>query len=165
VKDVRVIGVGNAACGDDGAGLAVAAALADRALPKVAILRSDGDGAELMQMWAGAARAYVVDAVRGAGPPGRVHRLAAGSPGLSARLGPGSSHQFGLAEAVELARALGSLPAELIVFGIEGRRFAPGTGLSPEVAAAVPRVAWRVLAEIRAAQPVRRPRRGGGRPS
>jgi len=165
MRGVRVIGVGNAARADDGAGLAVAAALQGRAPPGVEILCSDGDGTELMQMWTGAGRAFVADAVRGAGRPGRIHRLAAASSRLPAGLGPSSSHQFGLAEAVELARALGTLPAELIVFGIVGSRFASGEGLSPEVEAAVQRVAWRVLAEIRNPPPGRRPRRGGRRPS
>lgn len=162
MNGVRVIGVGNAAGGDDGAGLAVVTALAERAPPGVEILRSGGDGTELMQAWVGAGRVLVVDAVRGPGPPGRIHRLAAGRSGLPALPGAGSSHAFGLAEAVELSRALGSLPAELIVFGIAGRRFTPGAGLSPEVAAAVPRVVWRVLAEIHPAQSLRGRRPDGG---
>jgi hydrogenase maturation protease len=44
-----------------------------------------------------------------------------------------STHRFGLAEAVETARALGLLPGSLRVFGIEGQDFGAGIGLSPAV--------------------------------
>ena len=58
-----------------------------------------------------------------------------------------STHSFGVAEAVELARALGRLPARVVVFGIEGRDFTPGEGLSPDVDAAVDEVVRRVTEE------------------
>ena len=48
-----------------------------------------------------------------------------------------STHGFGLAEALELARALGQLPRRCIVYAIEGASFETGAPLSPEVAAAV----------------------------
>lgn len=38
-----------------------------------------------------------------------------------------------MAEAIELARTLKQLPAKLIIYGIEGKHFAFGMGLSPEV--------------------------------
>ena len=41
-----------------------------------------------------------------------------------------SSHGFGLAHAVELARALGRLPSRLIVFAIQGETFDYGESLS-----------------------------------
>jgi hydrogenase maturation protease len=58
-----------------------------------------------------------------------------------------STHSFGVAEAVELARALGRPPARVVVFGIEGRDFTPGEGLSPDVGAAVDEVVRRVAEE------------------
>ncbi len=51
-----------------------------------------------------------------------------------------STHTLGPIEAVEVARALGSLPARVTLIGIEGGDFSWGTGLSPEVEAAVERV-------------------------
>src|SRR3954452_13627171 len=39
-----------------------------------------------------------------------------------------STHDLGVAEAIELARAFGKLPPRLIVYGIEGRDFDEGTG-------------------------------------
>lgn len=74
-------------------------------------------------------------------------------PGCAVRAAAGeffhySTHAFSLAEAVELARILGQLPEHLIVYGIEGKEFTSGEGLSPEVAAAVEEVVRRVKAEL-----------------
>jgi len=63
---------------------------------------------------------------------------------------PGSSHSFGLHEAIELARALKRLPRRLILYGIEGKSFGLGGELSPDVKEAAPRVADRIVAELRA---------------
>jgi Ni,Fe-hydrogenase maturation factor len=60
-----------------------------------------------------------------------------------------STHVFSVAEAVELGRALNQLPPRLIVYGIEGKDFAAGVGLSAVVDRAADTVAARVLDEIR----------------
>jgi hydrogenase maturation protease len=57
---------------------------------------------------------------------------------------------MGVAEAVELARALGELPTSLVVYGVRGGRFDHATELSPEVDAACDEVVGRVLEDIRA---------------
>jgi hydrogenase maturation protease len=57
---------------------------------------------------------------------------------------------MGLADAIELARALGALPPRVVAFGIEGRSFAAGSELTPEVEAAVDEVAESILEEVRA---------------
>ena len=59
-----------------------------------------------------------------------------------------STHLLGLADAVELARALGRLPATTVVYGIEGAAFDTGTGLSQPVAAAAERVAAAIRREL-----------------
>jgi hydrogenase maturation protease len=59
-----------------------------------------------------------------------------------------STHRLGLAEALELARALGRLPSSIVVHGIEGARFGPGLPLSPEVASATVRLAETLVAEL-----------------
>ena len=63
-------------------------------------------------------------------------------------LGGTSTHLLGVAEAVELARVLGRLPKALRLVAIEGRNFAHGAKLSPQVEAAVETVTneFRVLA-------------------
>jgi hydrogenase maturation protease len=59
-----------------------------------------------------------------------------------------SSHAFGVAEGIELARALGRLPCRLIVIGIEGIRFDHGESPSAEVAKAVERLAQHIAKEV-----------------
>jgi hydrogenase maturation protease len=59
-----------------------------------------------------------------------------------------STHAFGVGEAIELARALGTLPGQVLVYGIEGSDFDAREGLSPAVDAAVERLADAVLEEL-----------------
>ena len=125
-----VIGLGNAARGDDAAGLIAARRLGG--------LEHEGDPLALLDIWDDAASAVVIDAVSSGAEPGTIHRFDAGAGPLPARLRSSTStHAIGLGEAIELARALGRLPARLIVCGIEGARFDAGTALTPAVAAAV----------------------------
>jgi len=53
-----------------------------------------------------------------------------------------------VAEAIELARALGQLPPKLVVYGIEGKDFSAGVGLSPEVEGRIAELTERVLREL-----------------
>lgn len=143
-----LIGVGNEFRGDDGAGPRLVAGLGDRVPAGVRSVLSDGDPAELIDAWAGARLAVVVDAVR-ASPavPGRLHRLALDGrhplPG-----GAVSSHGLGVGEAVGLAHALNRLPRLLIVHAVEAGDVSPGTGLTAAVSAALPELAAAVLADL-----------------
>jgi hydrogenase maturation protease len=136
VSKTLVIGVGNAFRGDDGIGLVVAQQLRALAPDGVAILEQSGEGTTLLEAWGDAAQVIVVDAVSSGSAPGTIHRFEATGQPLPALFSGGSTHAFGLAEAIELARSLDRLPAELVVYGVEGRVFELGTGLSPEVEAA-----------------------------
>jgi len=92
--------------------------------------------------------AVLVDACRGGAPAGSVLRLDAVEHGLPSDAFAVSSHGVSVANAVELARALGDLPAVCIVYGIEGSHFEPGAAISAPVAASVREVAQRVRAEF-----------------
>jgi hydrogenase maturation protease len=131
--DLLVVGLGNAWRGDDGAGPAVARALGDD--PRVVVL--EGEPIGLIEAWAGAQDVVVVDAVSSGAAPGTVHRLDAGAAPLPATLARGSTHAFGLAETIELARTLDRLPPRLTVYGIEGQDFRAGDQLSAPVRTAV----------------------------
>jgi len=142
-----VIGLGNPMRRDDGAGHAVVRAIQASA-PGVPVRLAGGDGAALLEAWKDAAVVVVVDAVRSGAAPGTVHRFDATVTALPRSLSSTSTHVFGLPDAVELARTLGTLPGRLIVYGIEGAEFAAGEGLSAPVQEAVPRVAARILEEM-----------------
>jgi len=142
-----LVGIGRADRGDDGVGPAVVHAVRADA-PGVCAHVLGGDPTELWSAWSGASRAFVCDAVVSGAPPGRLHVLDARSAPLPAGLRGSSSHALGLAQAIELARALDRLPDELWVYGIEGADFAPGHALSPAVAARVPEAAARILRHL-----------------
>jgi hydrogenase maturation protease len=129
-----VIGAGNDARHDDGAGLAVARRLRAAGIEAREVR---GDLSALPDLWRDEDRVIVVDAVRSGAPPGTLHRFDALDAPLPAIFACASTHALGVAEAVELARALGRLPAALTVYGIEGAEFGMGEGLTPAVAAAI----------------------------
>lgn len=145
---VLIIGLGNEVRGDDAAGLAAARQLKREFAERVEVLESGGDGAQLMQAWKDACSVIVVDAAASGAPPGTVHRFDACAEALPAGRFGGSTHAFGLTEAIELARALGELPRCLIIYAIEGKGFETGAALSPEAQAAVESLAARVRADV-----------------
>jgi hydrogenase maturation protease len=146
---IVVIGVGNAQRRDDAAGLRVARGVRARAgRDDVAVLERSGEATALMQAWDGARAVIIADAVRSGAAPGTVHRLDAVAESIPDSFLRCSTHSFGVADAIELGRALGQLPPSLVVYGVEGQDFDHGEELSAEVAAALPRVIDRILAEI-----------------
>jgi hydrogenase maturation protease len=149
-----VIGVGNEFRRDDGAGPAVIARLrarqpGDASLGAVTLALSDGDPGRLIDLWDGARLTVVIDAVRDTAlPPGHWRQLtAAALAGLADAAA--SSHGIALGDTVELARALGRLPARLTVLAVAGRDFGFGTGLTAEVATAVGELAEQVREIVR----------------
>ena len=144
-----IIGVGNPLRRDDGVGW-VAARAVRRAVPAVRVLELEGEGASLLEAWAGAEVAIVIDAVRGGASPGTVYRFEPPGDPLPRTFASTSTHAFSLPDAVELGRTLTQLPRRLIVYGVEGADFTAGEGLSAEVEAVVPTVVSRVMAELEA---------------
>ena len=140
-----LIGYGHALRGDDGVGAAVVRALRDAPITAVAF---DGDGTELMTLWQDRSRVVVIDASQGGGTPGAVLRFDATAAPLPAGLMRHSSHQFGLAEAIEMARALDQLPSHLIVYAVEGKTFQLGDALSAPIEAALPQLSQQALQDL-----------------
>lgn len=136
-----VLGLGNAMRGDDGVGAAVARELGARAHP--------GDMAGLLDELARTRHAVLIDASVSGAAPGTIRRFDAADGPLPATVLRVSSHGAGLAEALEMARALDQLPPRCVVYAVEGAVFDHGAPLSPPVAAAVADVAARIRAELR----------------
>jgi hydrogenase maturation protease len=144
VRDL-VVGVGNIDRGDDGVGRVVARSVRERA-PGVHVVELDGEAASLIDAMHEADRVWLIDAACSNAPPGTIHRIDC-ADGVPLPAGPVSSHGFGVAEAIALARALGTLPAQCIVYAIEGTRFGVGDGASAAVLKAADAVVQRILAE------------------
>ena len=147
---ILIIGIGNIFRGDDVAGLAAARLFREMQLPGVQVLELDGDMTGLIEGWQGARKVVVIDAVISKAAAGTIFRFDAHEEPLPQKMFATccSCHAFGVAQQIEIARSLNQLPPCLIVYGIEGQDFTLGAPLSPEVAAAVPEVIRRLLAEI-----------------
>ncbi|MBG0800064.1 hydrogenase maturation protease [Methylocystis sp. H4A] len=144
---IIVLCIGNPDRGDDAAGRAVARALRASAAD-VDIIEEEGEATRVLARLEGADAAYIVDASVSGAEPGEVRRHDVSAGPLPRAAFGASTHGFGLAEALELARALGVLPPRCIVYAIEGGTFDIGAPMSPAVAAAVDIVAGRLRADI-----------------
>jgi hydrogenase maturation protease len=145
---ILVIGIGNEFRRDDAAGIITVQRLRRIVGDEVLILEQSGDGALLIESWKNRERVVLIDAAQSGKTPGTIHRLEANKFPLPGKFLRYSTHQLGVNEAIELARALKQLPQQLIVFGIEGKYFGPGRGLSPEVAQSIPELIDQVKSEI-----------------
>src|SRR5262249_55901180 len=100
------------------------------------------------EAWRGAETVVIVDAMLSGATPGAIFQFDAGAqplPKISFRC---STHAFGVAEAIEMARALCNIPQRLIVYGIEGKNFTIGMGLPAEVEMAACEAAKQALVLI-----------------
>lgn len=140
---VLVIGVGNRDRGDDAVGPVVCDLLDSARAPGVETLVFEGSVVDLSSHWGPDDRVIVVDAAAPAGRPGFVSE----TDGLASRLtapAPVSTHAVDVGAAVELARAVGRLPATLRIVGIEGESFDFGDDLRPAVHRSALAVARRI---------------------
>ena len=138
-----MIGVGNRDRGDDAAGPVVCDLLRSVGTCGVETVVLEGSVVDLPLHWGPHDHVVIVDASAPAGEPGRITDVDALVDRLVA---PGtlSTHSVDVGAAVELARALGRLPATLTIVGIEGGSFGFGDDLGPEVRRSVDCVVSRI---------------------
>ena len=148
-RPTLVLGIGNVLMGDEGVGVEVIRHLEGRALPPGVELLDGGTGSfVLLGPMRRAGRILLVDAALDGSPPGTVRRL---EPRFS-RDYPRTltAHDIGLKDLLDAFHVLGEPPSVTLFAVTVESPLEPRLGLSPEVAAAVPLVAERVLAELRA---------------
>ncbi len=146
-----LIGIGNPFRSDDRVGLLIAEALQEMQLPDLNIRMHSSDGAQLMPIFEAAEKLYLIDAINKLQPtPGKIHRLDLNDTQMPDVFYRSSSHLFCIAEAIEMARVLNTLPPVCIFFGIEGLNFSLGEELSLGVEQAVPLVLDQLTAELEA---------------
>lgn len=146
-----VVGIGTADRGDDGVGLLVAERARELAPHGVAVV-TVGTPLDLLDLFDRYPAVVVVDAVRTGAVPGAVSMMIVGEDPLPTGAAAAGTHGMGVAEAIELARALDRLPARLVLVGVEAAEVRPGAGLSEPVAAAV-EAAVSVVLELATALP------------
>jgi hydrogenase maturation protease len=148
--DFLVIGIGNEYRDDDALGILAVRELRRREIPDLRVLEMEGEGAALIEAWRGAERVIIVDAIKSGDVPGTIHRLDIPPDQIPRRFLHNSSHEFGAAEAIDLARNLRCLPRRLILYGIEGLQFGTGVGLSDPVIKAIPELLTMIEGDLRA---------------
>jgi hydrogenase maturation protease len=140
---MMVFGLGNEFRRDDGLGLIAVRRLREHG---VAAEEHEGDPAALMERWTEARGIILIDAVSSGAEAGTIHVLDVSAKPLNRQHFKSSTHALGLADAVELSRAFGTLPPQVYVFGLEVCDVRAGVGLSPEVERALPVLIKEVLA-------------------
>ena len=145
-----IIGVGNSDRGDDAAGLEAARLLKALVPADVRVVSYSREITALIEQWEGATHLILIDAVLSGSDPGTMHSLDVSHETHPLRFsGRFSSHGIGVAEIIEMARVLNLLPPNVRIFGIEGRNFAMGAPLSPQIQAAVHQVVEEILILLR----------------
>jgi hydrogenase maturation protease len=149
VAKVRCIGIGNLYRHDDGAGLYAAQRLQLESLPNLCVAEHDGEGTSLLDAISGTDAVILIDAVRSGARPGTIVQFCVQDQPLPTEPFGRSSHTFGVAEAIELARSLGQMPESCTVYGIEGACFDWGMGLTPAVEKAARRLSRLIARQLR----------------
>jgi hydrogenase maturation protease len=147
-----VVGLGNPILTDDGVGIHVVRAVAERCQPDdVIFAEASVGGLRLLDALAGYRRVVLVDAIQTRdGRPGEIHRLSLRD--LRASMHSGSSHDLSLPGALRLGRQIGmTLPEDegVVIIAVEVADVLTfGETCTPAVAAAIPRAVDAVLAEL-----------------
>lgn len=142
-----VVGVGNRSRGDDSVGPRVVDAVQAR-LAHVATYLAHGDLSDLVMRWDLEEHVIVVDAMVSGRPPGSIVEVDALAERLRIDDDLLSSHGVGLAEAVELARALDRLPARLTILAVEAEQFEHFGEVGADLTNAIGQVVDRIEALI-----------------
>lgn len=145
-----ILGLGNPLMADDGAGVRVAGLLCQQGVPRGVVVRQGGNtGWGLVPEMDGYQRVILVDCAKMEARPGEWRRFTLGEAELLGRQeGPLGLHHAGVYDALRLAGALGVLPREIIIYGIEPARVGWDGPMSSAVEDALPAVARAVLSEV-----------------
>ena len=149
---VLVIGVGNDFRGDDALGAHVARELQSLNMEGVSVLEMDGEGSTLIDAWQGHDRVILVDAFCSGVTAGLLREFDVSIAEIPEHSCHSSSHAFGLAEAIGVARRIGMLPKRMFVFGLEGENFGFGRRLSRTIREHTPELLEAIILRIRELQ-------------
>jgi hydrogenase maturation protease len=147
---ILVLGVGNILLTDEGLGVrAVERLAAAHDLPEnVEVLDGGTLGLDLLPRLAGVDALLLVDAVKAGGKPGALVRLEGDAiqAALAVKM---SVHQVGLQELLAVSAFQGTLPPQIVLWGMEPAEIDWGLELSGPVAARLDALAEAVAQELR----------------
>lgn len=148
---IKVLGIGSP-FGDDQVGWKVAEALKQQIsmhanMSQYVIIEShDRPGVRLIELMSGASTVFIIDAVKSSSEIGTIHRFKNNEILESEnRL---STHDMGVAQALQLGSALNALPDNIILYGIEIDTIVFGSTLSQRVESAIEQVVVQLKNEI-----------------
>ncbi|UCE91905.1 MAG: hydrogenase maturation protease [Methanobacteriota archaeon] len=145
-----VVGVGNPILSDDGAGIHIARALKDMGLQGVDVEELPASGLELLDMVLDYDRVIIVDAIVTAkGAPGELRVME--EDDFENTVHGASPHGINIATALALGRQLAAerMPSDIRFFAIEAADVVNvSEKLTPAVAAAMPSIIEKILAEL-----------------
>ncbi len=140
-----ILGMGNLLLCDEGVGVHVARALAQRDLPPdVAVVEAGTAFLDVLPDIERADRILLIDAMEGGGAPGSVYRVPFDQclhPEMLASL-----HGFDLSRVLFMAGS--NRAPEVTVFGVEPARIEWGTELSPVIQQVLPAIEKAILNEL-----------------
>lgn len=151
-KSVRILGCGNPLMGDDGAGIRVIEKLKKTHLNEVAgveIIDAGVCGLDLLNLFEGASKVIIVDAVVGGGSAvGSIRRFSGDELKGGGFQDGFSVHDIGISDVLNIGEHVQLMP-EIVVFGIEIRkRFELSMELTERVQDAVGVAVGMVLDEM-----------------
>jgi hydrogenase maturation protease len=131
-KPVVVLGLGNPLMADEGIGVHLIerlAACADE-YPSVDFIDAGTGGLSVLHHIEGRRKAVIIDCAFMDEQPGTIRRFTPEEVRSTKVLAHQSLHEADLMRIIAMARQLGQAPEQIVIFGIEPERIAPGQMLS-----------------------------------
>ncbi|MFH2036621.1 MAG: hydrogenase maturation protease [Candidatus Zixiibacteriota bacterium] len=149
-SQIVIVGFGNEFRKDDGLGLYVARRLKNEMPGGINIVEGIHDGYALLNTWDKSSTVFIIDCAVSGKKPGTIYRFDALHEKIPSDLFDGfSTHTISLIDAIELADILEKLPEGLFVYGVEGKDYSTGVGLTPEIQISADQLAEDILSEIK----------------
>lgn len=146
--DPIIVGVGNPFRGDDGAGWVVIDRMDKRVKGSlIKLVKMRGDIGDLLEIFERYQKVYLVDACSSEELGGNWKRIDVHQEALPDESGQTSTHGFGISQAIALAKNLGLLPKQLILYVIPGINYSISNTLSESVLKNIEGVIEAILSE------------------
>jgi hydrogenase maturation protease len=144
---LKVIGLGNILCGDDGIGPVVIERL-QREVKALSVSLYDfgSDAFSILEHLVASEPILIVDCAKMGETPGTVKKIAVNNASLKYVDNMVSLHGIGFAEIFQLAMRIGTV-AKCSVIGVEPRSVEFNTGLSQEIKGVIPKIINLVVEE------------------
>ena len=147
--EILLLGLGNILLGDEGLGIRALEKLQEGyGLPDtIQVLDGGVLGLELLAYAEGITKWLIIDALQTGQAPGTIVRLTGAEvpAALALKL---SMHQVGFQEVLALCQLRGTMPSDLVVWGIEPAVLASGVRLSETVVAHLEELVEKVVTEL-----------------